>query len=74
MRLGKRTADFKKMPDGSWTFTWGVRLYRAYRNIAGFAGRDWELWTDVAGHWIIVEDMLGSRQECVDRAAEDARS
>lgn len=65
---------------GGWLFDseFGGQ-YMALRNIAGFAGRDWELYveqrTEVVGSsdiasWKLVEDQLSSRGECVEVANE----
>lgn len=35
---------FTKEPDGGWSFDAPTGTYKALRNEAGFAGRDWELW------------------------------
>ena len=52
--------------NGGYLFrTTDGEVYRAVRNEAGFAGRDWELWT-VDGR--LAQDQLSSRGECVELA------
>lgn len=62
-----RKATFTKTEDGGWRFTWGNHVFKAWRNEAGFAHRDWELHN--LDRMIVIEDMLPSRQACVDAAA-----
>ena len=74
--MDQTTVHFRRQPNGSYAFdvaTTGT-TYFAYRNEAGFEGRQWYVTrldsTDAPeAH---VEDMLASRKECVAVAYEDA--
>ena len=58
----------KQTTNGGWTGGWnfgiGGLIFTAWRNEAGFAGRQWELHRDGR----IIEDMLATRQDCIDLA------
>lgn len=67
---------FRKQPDGSWRFNSPTTgdTYEAWRNPAGFAGRDWELrkidWYAIArGRYgemrKVIRDDYASRADCV---------
>jgi hypothetical protein len=70
---------FRKQPNGSWAFDSPITgtTYYAYRNEAGFAGRDWYVTrldsTADGTIEVTVEDMLASRKECVQVAEMDAK-
>ena len=73
-------AQFSKNIDGTYTFKTheggGVQTWKAYHNEAGFAGRDWELWSlwsRSSTGWRLVEGDLGSRKEVVEAAVQRAK-
>jgi hypothetical protein len=66
---------FTKTMRGGWLFTIEGQSFEAIRNIAGFAHRDWEVWTHVGGYRLgvqgkCIEDQLASRAECVEVAGK----
>lgn len=70
---------FTKTTRGGWQFTIEGQTCEAIRNEAGFAHRDWEVWSVKDGVLDkCVEDQMASRAECVlavtePRETEDAQ-
>jgi hypothetical protein len=63
--------NFKQNASGQYEFNVKGVAYEAIRNEAGFAGRDWDLYTSAAyGDGRIVVDQLASRKECVEAAEQ----
>ncbi len=71
------TTHFRRQPNGSYAFDSQITgvTYYAYRNEAGFAGRQWYVTRlDSLDVETTVADMLASRKEAVEVASEDAAS
>lgn len=72
---------FGKTISGGWRFTWGDNEFVAWRNPAGFAHRDWELFFiekerdgyPLYGTDRVIDDNLPDRAACVDSAIEWSR-
>ena len=69
-----RFVRFEKTVSEGWRFTWGHRSFMAWRDPAGFGGRNWVLY-EYAGPGLfegqpdtIVADMLPTREACVEAA------
>lgn len=62
---------YTKTVRGGWQFTINGVTFEAIRNIAGFAHRDWEVWTVKDGAQAeCIADQMASRTECVEVAGK----